>query len=68
MKRSTQQTIVVTQAPERAILVAVARKDNRDGWDVEVTLDELAHQPNEYCVLDNLIGDTKVFAHMFLQK
>ncbi|HEY78128.1 MAG TPA: GTPase HflX [Dehalococcoidia bacterium] len=42
MKRSTQQTIVVTQAPERAILVAVARKDNRDGWDVEVTLDELA--------------------------
>lgn len=32
------------------------------------TLDELAHQPNEYCVLDNLIGDTKVFAHMFLQK
>jgi len=31
------------------------------------TLDELAHQPNEYCVLDNLIGDTKVFAHMMLQ-
>lgn len=31
------------------------------------TLDELAHQPNEYCVIDNLIGDTKVFAHMFLQ-
>jgi GTP-binding protein HflX len=42
MKRSTQQTTVVTRAPERAILVAVARKDNRDGWDVEVTLDELA--------------------------
>jgi succinyl-diaminopimelate desuccinylase len=32
------------------------------------TLDELAHQPNEYCVIDNLIGDTKVFAHMFLQR
>ncbi|UCE19010.1 MAG: M20 family metallo-hydrolase [Gemmatimonadota bacterium] len=31
------------------------------------TLDELAHQPNEYCVIDNLIGDTKVFAHMMLQ-
>jgi GTP-binding protein HflX len=42
MKRSTQQTTVVTRAPERAILVAVAKKDNRDGWDVEVTLDELA--------------------------
>jgi GTP-binding protein HflX len=42
MKRSTQQTTVITQAPERAILVAVSRKDNRDGWDVEVALDELA--------------------------
>ena len=31
------------------------------------TLDELAHQPNEYCVIDNLIKDTKVFAHIFLQ-
>lgn len=32
------------------------------------TVEELAHQPNEYCVLDYLIGDTKVFAHMCLQK
>jgi succinyl-diaminopimelate desuccinylase len=25
-------------------------------------IDESAHQPNEFCVLDNLIGDAKVFA------
>lgn len=25
-------------------------------------LDEVAHQPNEYCFLDNLLGDAKVFA------
>jgi succinyl-diaminopimelate desuccinylase len=25
-------------------------------------MDEVAHQPNEYCVLSNLIGDAKVFA------
>lgn len=25
-------------------------------------IDEVAHQPNEYCKLDNLIGDAKVFA------
>jgi len=31
------------------------------------TLDELAHQPNEYCVISNLINDTKVFAHIFIQ-
>jgi succinyl-diaminopimelate desuccinylase len=25
-------------------------------------IDESAHQPDEYCILDNLIGDAKVFA------
>jgi len=29
--------------------------------------EETAHQPNEYCVIDNMVGDTKVFAHIFLQ-
>lgn len=28
---------------------------------VYARLDESAHQPNEYCLLDNLIGDAKVF-------
>ncbi len=27
-------------------------------------LDECCHQPNEYCHIDNMIGDAKVFAHM----
>ena len=30
--------------------------------------DETAHQPNEYCVIDNMLGDAKVFAHVFLQE
>jgi succinyl-diaminopimelate desuccinylase len=30
-------------------------------------LDETAHQPNEYCIIDNMLGDAKVFAHVFLQ-
>lgn len=30
-------------------------------------LDETAHQPNEYCIIENMIGDSKVFAHIFLQ-
>ncbi|OGD19469.1 MAG: diaminopimelate aminotransferase [Candidatus Aminicenantes bacterium RBG_16_63_16] len=30
--------------------------------------DETAHQPNEYCHIDNLVGDAKVFAHIFLQE
>jgi succinyl-diaminopimelate desuccinylase len=30
-------------------------------------LDDKAHQPNEYCVIDNMVGNAKVFAHVFLQ-
>jgi succinyl-diaminopimelate desuccinylase len=32
------------------------------------TLDETAHQPNEYCIINNMIGDAKVFAHLMLQE
>ncbi len=31
-------------------------------------LDETAHQPNEYCIIDNMLGDAKVFAHVFMQE
>jgi succinyl-diaminopimelate desuccinylase len=31
-------------------------------------IDETAHQPNEYCVIDNMVGDAKVYAHVFLQE
>jgi len=30
------------------------------------TLDELAHQPNEYAVIDNMIEDTKTFTALAL--
>jgi len=31
-------------------------------------VEETAHQPNEYCIIDNMVGDAKVFAHIFLQE
>jgi len=31
-------------------------------------IDETAHQPNEYTKIENMIGDAKVFAHLFLQE
>lgn len=31
-------------------------------------VDETAHQPNEYCHINNLVGDAKVFGHIFLQE
>jgi len=29
-------------------------------------LDSTAHMPNEYCVIDNMVGDAKVMAHIML--
>ncbi len=48
----------------------VAAIFRRAGFDAAVwsTLDDLAHQPNEYCKISNLINDAKVFAHVCLQK
>jgi succinyl-diaminopimelate desuccinylase len=31
-------------------------------------IDETAHMPNEYSVIDNMVGDAKVYAHIFLQE
>ncbi|MBN1348708.1 M20 family metallo-hydrolase [candidate division KSB1 bacterium] len=80
---ATPVDALVVKALEKAILAVhkkqpksvgigggtVAAFFRRAGLDAAVwaTLDELAHQPNEYCVLDNLIKDTKVFANIFLQ-
>jgi succinyl-diaminopimelate desuccinylase len=30
-------------------------------------IDDTCHQPNEYTTVENMIGDTKVFANLFLQ-
>jgi succinyl-diaminopimelate desuccinylase len=42
----------------------VAALFRRAGFNAAVwaTLDDLAHQPNEYCVIDNMVNDAKVFA------
>jgi len=48
----------------------VAAFFRREGFNAVVwsKIDELAHQPNEYTKIENMIGDTKVFAHLFLQE
>ena len=47
----------------------VAAYFRREGFNTAVwaKLDELAHQPNEYCIIGNLLGDAKVFAHILTQ-
>lgn len=32
---------------------------------VWASLEETAHSPNEYCIIDNLVGDALVLAHLF---
>ena len=46
-------------------LAAFLRKE---GFDAVVwsTIGESAHQPNEFCLIDNLINDAKVYLHMIL--
>ena len=46
----------------------VAAHIRRQGRSVAVwsRMDETLHGPNEYCVLSYLLGDAKVFAHVFL--
>lgn len=35
---------------------------------VWMTVTHTAHQPNEYCLLSNLVGDARVMAHVFLSE
>ncbi|MCX7959733.1 MAG: M20 family metallo-hydrolase, partial [Deltaproteobacteria bacterium] len=45
----------------------VAAAFRRMGFNAVVwsTLEETAHQPDEYCIISNMTGDTKVFANLF---
>lgn len=48
----------------------VAALFRRKGFNAAVwsKLDEMAHQPNEYCIIDNMINDARVFACVMLQE
>jgi succinyl-diaminopimelate desuccinylase len=47
----------------------VAAPLRRKGYDTVVwsKIDETAHSPNEYCIIDNMVGDSKVMADIMLQ-
>jgi len=48
----------------------VAAYFRREGFEAACwsKIDDTAHQPNEYCVIDNMVGDAKVFAHIMMQE
>jgi succinyl-diaminopimelate desuccinylase len=69
--RSAIEAVYKTEASARGIgggtVAAIFRRAGFEAacWS---KIDETAHQPNEYCRIENLIGDAKVFAHVFLQE
>ncbi|OPX40292.1 MAG: diaminopimelate aminotransferase [Desulfobacteraceae bacterium 4484_190.3] len=48
----------------------IAANFRKKGYEVAVwsKLSETAHQPNENCLIEDIIGNAKVYAHLFLQK
>ncbi len=48
----------------------VAAYFRREGYPAAVwsKLSTTAHQPNEYCLIENMLGNAKVFARLFLQE
>ncbi len=48
----------------------VAAHFRKQGYPVAVwsRLGQMAHQPNEFCSIDTMLGNAKIYAHLFLQK
>ena len=48
----------------------VAAFFRKEGFPVAVwsRLGQTAHQPNENCLISNMVGNAKVYAHLFLQE
>jgi succinyl-diaminopimelate desuccinylase len=63
LKMSIKQVYGVEAKPQGIGGGTVAAIFRRHGYPVAVwaTLDDLAHQPNEYCKISNMINDAKVF-------
>ncbi len=64
-----QEIYKVTAQPKGIGGGTVAAIFRRAGFNAAVwsTIDDLAHQPNEYCVIRNMVNDAKVFAHVLLE-
>jgi len=80
----TSPTAAVVRALDTAVGAVLGRKSRpmgigggtvaalfrREGFEAACwsKLDETAHQPNEYCIIDNMVSDAKVFAHIMTQE
>jgi len=70
LKQAVKEVYKIEAVPMGIGGGTVAAIFRRAGYPAAVwsTMDDLAHQPNEYCIISNMINDAKVFAHVCLQK
>ena len=70
LKKAIKEVYNVQAQPKGIGGGTVAAFFRRNGLPAAVwsTIEDMAHEPNEYDVLDNIVNDAKVFAHVCLQK
>jgi len=70
LKEAIEKVYSVQAIPQGIGAGTVAAYLRREGYPVAVwcRTTPTAHQPNENCLIANMIGNAKVFAHLFLQK
>ncbi|HEU18931.1 MAG TPA: M20 family metallo-hydrolase [Deltaproteobacteria bacterium] len=69
LKRAIREIYGVDARPMGIGGGTVAAIFRKKGYPVAVwsKLGMTAHQPNEHCLIDNMIGNAKVYAHLFMQ-
>jgi succinyl-diaminopimelate desuccinylase len=69
LKEAIREVYNIDAEPKGIGAGTVAAYLRKAGYPVAVwcRTENTAHQPNEYCIVDNMIGNCKVFAHLFLQ-
>lgn len=70
LKRAIADVYKVSSSPAGIGGGTVAAYFRRRGYQAAVwcKVAQTAHQPDEYCTIENMVGNAKVFAHLFLQK
>lgn len=70
LQEAVRDVYGVEATPQGIGAGTVAAYFRREGYPVAVwcRIGKTAHQPDEHCLIDNMMGNAKVYAHLFLQK
>ena len=70
LQEAIRDVYQVEATPQGIGAGTVAAYFRREGYPVAVwcRIGNMAHQPDEYCLIANMMGNAKVYAHLFLQE